>query len=477
MATSTSLYYELHSLALAKREYLAARSNLVAKMRLRLAGGVTTSVAEVRQAWELKQQMRTRIRAAHAWLRSVAPTLISGLGIRMTAEVYNIKADLDGNTRAYSHLRQKLGLPRLTQEGYCSCCGSQMLTTATGSWGAAKITICTICAETGAVQSIASKSWYASAQAMEEAEQVKLVWLVTPTELERTQVIVKDVQNNKLITRDGAEITIDNEPVYYKSGLLLSYHSGQEVPQYDDSPIRVGTELEVNMASGNRQNKDVAIARVLLATRHAVKVERDGSVTGFEIVTGHGSPASLRNVLTPIFTGECLDGYSVSTRTGAHVHATNPFHGTRDGTFEDCRSLGKAFAPMRPVYEKIAGRSYTTHAREGVSANRYSALAWRENLGTLEYRLFKMQMSLPKLMRNLGFAWAVTQYMGQAGLAPAAEPSNTSLDGFIEFIGDLPREQTIELRVALAFHGYKVPNDMKAYRKMYRDLGLRTAVA
>lgn len=475
------LEWERRNFRIQKTGYLGAKDTLRKKMRARMSEGVEETTQDVINAWRKKQVRRQAVTAARNWALTVMfPVLRRGLGFRMSVEVRERWDELQSCSDLTDFLRKSQGLGSQTQRiatRACACCGHTIWRVERYDSYDAPSTVCEVCAESGAVQSTTTHRWYGNAAAMEAAEEIKLLWIVDNEQLARQQVIFSDFMNNKVTTLDGAEITIDGEPVYHKNNMMLRYHSGVAAPQYDDHPIRVGTELEVNRAGSNRGDKqDSTIARILMATKHAVKVERDGSVTGFEIITGHGSPASLRNVLTPIFTGDCLEGYSTSTRTGAHVHVTNPFT-DRTGSFEDCRSLGKAFAPMRPLYEKIAGRAYTQHAREGVSANRYSALAWRAELGTLELRLFKMQMSLPKLMRNLGFAWAVTHYMSQAGLNPVTEQANTSLAEFIEFVGDLPREQTIELRAALAFHGYKVPNDEKAYRKMYRDLGLRTAIA
>ena len=322
-----------------------------------------------------------------------------------------------------------------------------------------KITACSHCTDAGAV--LWQNKWFAS-----EAERVTLTrpmpaWVVSAQGVEQRE-IPSDHDLHALVM-GGASTMKDGLPVLMEGPCNFSHHRTIEHKAYDDTPCHVGIELEYNRGrvSDLRQSK----AAILYATDGAVSIENDATVTGFELISGHGAPSSVRQALAPIFRMKLLDGLGVGKKTGGHVHVTK---GTALADFELRPRLQAAFlytaGPLALAYYDMAERAYNSYCKPGVSyplATRQS-IALRKD--TVEFRLFRSQSRLAKVMRNAQFAWASLQYI--------EKEEKPTLDGYLGFVADLPREETLELRAWLAAKGHKVPFVALDLKRLYRGMGL-----
>ena len=322
-----------------------------------------------------------------------------------------------------------------------------------------KVTACNHCTDAGAVQW--QDRWFAN-----EAERVTLTrpmpaWIVSAHGV-RQREIPSDHDLHALVM-GGASTMKDGLPVLLEGPCNFSYHRTIEHKAYDDTPCHVGVELEYNRGrvSDLRQSK----AAILYATDGAVSIENDATITGFELISGHGAPSSVRQALSPIFRLKLLGGLSVSRQTGGHVHVT------KGAALEDYDLRGRLQAaflytagPLALAYYDMAERAYNNYCKPGVSyrGGTRLALAIREN--TVEFRLFRSQARLAKVMRNAQFAWASLQYI--------EKEEKPTLDGYLGFVADLPRGETLELRAWLAAKGHKVPFVALDLKRLYRGMGL-----
>ena len=322
-----------------------------------------------------------------------------------------------------------------------------------------KITACNHCTDAGAVQW--QDRWFAS-----EAERITLTrpmpaWIVSAHGV-RQREIPSDHDLHALVM-GGASTMKDGLPVLVEGPCNFAYHRTIEHRAYDETPCHVGVELEYNRGrvSDLRQSK----AAILYATDGAVSIENDSTITGFELVSGHGAPSSVRQALSPIFRLKLLDGLSVSKQTGGHVHVTK---GAALEDYDLRPRLQAAFlytaGPLALAYYDMAERAYNNYCKPGVSyhlATRQS-IAIRED--TVEFRLFRSQPRLAKIMRNAQFAWSSLQYV--------EKEEKPTFDGYLGFVADLPREETLELRAWLAAKGHKVPFLAPDLKRLYRGMGL-----
>lgn len=316
----------------------------------------------------------------------------------------------------------------------------------------------------GAVSDRAGR-WYRSAAERAEALQLREVLTLVNGDLMITEVPKVQVERGVLRkTADGRDVLL---PANYRA--IAEYHSGVEDVSYDSADRHVGIELEVNAGPHNSEARNSIAAEILLATNRRVKVERDGSVTGFELISGHGKPSSVRQELAAVFRQKLLTGFRTARSTGAHVHVT-ALSGDADRVI---RSRGY-YQSLLPIYAALAGRPHNRYCRDGMGYGRYSSVNPETGKGTVEFRLFKAQLKLPKLIRNAQFAWAYMELLGQ--FVDGTEATAT-LDKFLEGLADLPREETLELRAWLAGRGYKVPHNATELRRTYRSLGVSAAMA
>lgn len=307
--------------------------------------------------------------------------------------------------------------------------------------------------------------WYRSAAERAEALQLREVLMLYRGDFVKRELPAAEIAAGGMRkTKDGREVLVVPGSV-----AIAEYHSGLEDTSYDDAPRHVGIELEVNAgkhSSGVTRN-DLA-AQILLATNRRVKVERDGSITGFEVITGHGKPSSVRQELAEVFRQKLLTGFRTARTTGAHVHVT-----ALEGEARKVRDSESYYTALLPFYSALAERTPTHHCRAGMHNGRYSALNYETGKGTVEFRLFRSQLKLPKLIRNAQFGWAFMELLGQ--FVPGSD-DETIRNRFLEGLADLPREETLELRAWMAGRGHKVPHTPTDLRRVYRNLGVSAAM-
>lgn len=307
-------------------------------------------------------------------------------------------------------------------------------------------------------------NWYRSIEERKAALQLQEMLVLMHGDLRIEEVTKSQVERGVMRkTADGRDVLL---PAGYRA--VADYHSGLPDTSYDDHARHVGIELEVNAGSHGSEERNRIAADILLATNRRVKVERDGSVTGFELITGHGKPSSVRQELAALFRQKLLSGFRTARNTGAHVHVT----ALRDEPGKVLTQPGY-YTGLLPIYSALAERTPTSHCRAGMHHGRYSALNLNTGKGTVEFRLFKAQLRLPKLIRNAQFAWAFMELFGQ--YVPHST-NEVTLNKFLEGVADLPREETLEFRAWLAGRGYKVPHNTTEFRRTYRSLGVSAAM-
>ena len=325
-----------------------------------------------------------------------------------------------------------------------------------------KITACSHCTDAGAV--LWQNKWFAS-----DAERITLTrpmpaWIVSAQGVAQRE-IPSDHDLHALVM-GGTSTMKDGLPVLMEGPCNFSYHQTIEHKAYDDTPCHVGIELEYNRGrvSDLRQSK----AAILYATDGAVSIENDATITGFELISGHGAPSSVRQALSPIFRLKLLDGLSVGKKTGGHVHVTKGGLETPELSRRLYYGVVASKAPLALPYQDMAERAGNGYCKPGVSYGPVTRraprleLAIREN--TVEFRLFRSQSRLAKVMRNAQFAWASLQYI--------EKEEKPTLDGYLGFVADLPRGETLELRAWLAAKGHKVPFVALDLKRLYRGMGL-----
>lgn len=306
-------------------------------------------------------------------------------------------------------------------------------------------------------------------------------WYRTPAEraaaLKLREVLL--VRNGRLQVQEISESVVQKGTIRKmpdgREALLLpgargvaEYHSGIEDTSYDDSPRHVGIEIEVNAGSHGQEERERIAAEILLATSGRMKIERDGSVTGFELITGHGKPSSVRQELAAVFRQKLLAGFRTARSTGAHVHVTAP-----NGENVKVVQAQGYYKGLLPFYRDLGERPNTHHCRAGMHRGRYSEINVETGRGTVEFRLFKSQLKLAKLIRNAQFAWAYMELLGQ--YVPDSSEEDVRAR-FLEGLADLPREETVELRAWMAARGHKVPHVATDLRRLYRGLGVTAAM-
>lgn len=307
--------------------------------------------------------------------------------------------------------------------------------------------------------------WYRNAQERADMLQLREVLMLYRGDFVKRELPASEIASGSLRkAKDGREVLVVPGSV-----AIAEYHSGMEDTSYDDAPRHVGIELEVNAGkhSSSSVRNDLA-AQILLATNRRVKVERDGSVTGFEVITGHGKPSSVREELAEVFRQKLLSGFRTARTTGAHVHVT-----ALQDEARKVREYEAYYHALLPFYNTLAERTPTHHCRAGMHNGRYSALNYETGKGTIEFRLFKAQLKLPKLIRNAQFGWAFMELLGQ--FVPGSD-DETIRNRFLEGLADLPREETLELRAWMAGRGHKVPHVATDLRRVYRRLGVSAAM-
>lgn len=269
-------------------------------------------------------------------------------------------------------------------------------------------------------------------------------------------------------TGDGRDVLL---PARFRA--VADYHSGIQDVSYDDSPRHVGIEIEVNAGSHNQEDRQRIAAEILLATSGRMKVERDGSITGFELITGHGKPSSVRQELAAVFRQKLLSGFRTARSTGAHVHVT-----ASDNESNKTSRQTQYYRSLLPFYRDLAERTNTHHCRAGLHHGRYSEINASTDKGTVEFRLFRSQLKMAKLIRNAQFAWAFMELLGQyVPVDEGAAAGDAAVRGkFLEGLADLPREETVELRAWMAARGHKVPHVATDLRRLYRGLGVTAAM-
>lgn len=263
-------------------------------------------------------------------------------------------------------------------------------------------------------------------------------WFLTEEDADReltTKWLTLDSDGSLKVERGHTQpegrnwITVGDKQIWVPKP-VNGYHSGEERKfigsNFDDCEVYAGVELEFNRGSIADRDRPALAARQV--TDLTAIVEHDGSITGFEVITGYGFPQDVREkTLRKLFASKVLQGMRTSSHTGMHVHTTKQ-EGQRD-------NLKAMWNNVRPVYEKLAGRNYNDYAGMTPFRARRSCIGDTER--TLEWRLFKNPNNLPRVMANMQFAWSVAKF---------AEDHNDPVQ-WIPYMMELPREQTLELRV------------------------------
>lgn len=117
---------------------------------------------------------------------------------------------------------------------------------------------------------------------------------------------------------------------------IRSYHSSK--PQfigevYDNSETYVGFELEIKPICDD----EYVLARTLKDKCKHLRCERDGSITGFEIITGYGAYPDIQKQMqdiTTILQGNAL-GHDAGTGYGLHVSVSRNRNSDRNAEVED----------------------------------------------------------------------------------------------------------------------------------------------
>ena len=237
------------------------------------------------------------------------------------------------------------------------------------------------------------------------------------------------VQNFGQTLPEHSTIQVSAGEVYVPKA-ISAYHSGEKrkclESSEDASAVYAGIELEFNR--GSVSNLEAAARTVRQVSDLSLIVEHDSSITGFEVVTGYGLPATLREqTLRRVFSQRAFAGMKTSTRTGMHVHVT------KKPAMEG--NLLTLWPAIKDIYRRLAAREYNTYCSRYPMQYRTSALS-KTPISTFEWRLFKNPGNLPRVMANMQFAWATTLF---------AKDNNDPLR-FSEFLMSLPPEHTVELR-------------------------------
>lgn len=310
--------------------------------------------------------------------------------------------------------------------------------------------------------------WYVSEDAMQKEVQAQTVKALINGELVADFTATKAELENCIIKKD-----LSGQPVYvFGLNHRRDYHSA---PNYredrysnlDPSAKRtVGVELEFNSGRTTSVERAEIIQDWLIAMDGKGVIERDGSVSAFELITGHGKPSSLRQLLAPVFRDPRIKHLAIGAGTGAHVHVSAS---EDEKTLLAGTSGRHLHGLLRGVYHSLANRRNNRYAREASRPDydRYSEISISNDLPTLELRLFKADRQLPRIIRNTQFANSYMEFLAHWGM----DIHDKTLEDFWSLVADQPREETIELRTWAVGHGYKVPNRRGELRNLYKELG------
>ncbi len=208
----------------------------------------------------------------------------------------------------------------------------------------------------------------------------------------------------------------------------------------DDNRMFMGFELEVEAESADR-HEGAVLANSYLEDTHRGYLKYDGSIEdGFEIVT---QPHTLDEYMQH-FPWHMVDelreqGFrSWDTDTcGFHVHVNRETFGwRRQGSFNRGKYEAHLLRFTKLIYDnqrhvrRIAGRSsqrwasysdagnLTRKIREGYQSNsRYSAVNVG-NTNTIEVRVFKGSLAVPRIKTYLQFIHSVTEYTRDLHVSP-----------------------------------------------------------
>lgn len=219
------------------------------------------------------------------------------------------------------------------------------------------------------------------------------------------------------------------------SSPINQYHSPEERKNLQPAaPIRAGIELEFHAGklSNDHRLLAAAAAKIRVESDFNNIIERDGTVTGFEVITGHAEPHVLREAaVRPVFAHRPLGEMIVAASTGMHVHVSKG-----DVSVSRLRDSYRGLTGFRADYMDIAGRTYRRYARDEIAYDRYSCIGSTEH--TYEFRLFKNPGNMPRTMANLQYAWGLIKFF---------EAGNTDYRSFRDFVNSgLAPEDTVELR-------------------------------
>lgn len=231
------------------------------------------------------------------------------------------------------------------------------------------------------------------------------------------------------------------------SSPINCYHSPEERKNLQpEAPIRAGIELEFHAGKfgQDRSLLNKAAAKIRVESDFNNIIEHDGSVSGFEVITGHAEPHVLREVaVRPVFAHRPLGEMAVAATTGMHVHVSKG-----DVSGEQLRKAYRVSGGFRADYLNIAGRSHRRYARDAIGQDRYSCIGYTER--TYEFRLFKNPGNMPRTMANLQYAWGLIKFF---------DAGNSDYRQFRDFVNSgLAPEDTVELRTFWALRtGQAIP--------------------
>lgn len=417
------------------------------------------------EAWKAAKATREVLRSAYLALITLNRKPNAG-AVRLPAGALSLAVRQDApRFRSYRASR-------------CPLCGETTIFRL-GSVGG--LAACEVCHQAGAVSYddlVSDRTlWFPSAEAMERALNPQPVRVISNCRVQ--DAMMPAVNLSQMLRVAGLE----SPPVYYIPGEVInSYHQSSH-KQLDASARRVGIEIELNKGKATPAQIEELAAQVVALSDNRLLAERDGSITGCELITGHGAPSTLRQVLAPVWAVAFSSPLvAVARTTGGHVHVTRDAllpEDARRSVWDTVtrlhellsdRRAGKRYteSPVWKLYWQLAGRQPNKYCPAIISTEHRSGINVTPE--TVEFRAFKSQLRLARLLRNAEFALLLTGYAEDVG------GENLQLPQLFEYLADkIPREDTLELRAWLAGRGHRVPHSRTQLTKAYQALGLKYA--